>query len=636
MPLFLLLTTAASALTLSLQSEYSPYSGVTIQSYRASSPNTDVTVALIELCAVGIHMDATHIDDAYRSTGSWANQVGVQVAMNGDFYRTSPTRVYGDAVGNGIAWPSINTGLNSSYSSEWYYRDYGWIAFGHDWVDYTYTKWVKNNPEHFSVPVGGWAPESVAPTRPLGTIALVSGFPTLVMEGEVYTCSSPTASDCFPDRSDMRDRHPRSAVGLTADRQTLIMVSVDGRTSINSGMYGAELADLMGQLGAHFAINLDGGGSSQLWEDGYVNSPSETYRSVANHLGVYAGSSSGRSSRPGHCETQSACQSIPAAGGIVDNLSECFFAWGPSQYWRTESQGYDGQLRWTNAFSNDVGSNWAWWQLNLEEGGEYEVEYYGTPAFAVHDEVPHVIVADGQEHSFMVDQSGANGWTSLGSYTFAEGGRQFVALYDHNSGSVPSNQHVVADAIRLTRIGGWCGDGECAVEEGCDCPDDCALDIEIPGNGIDDDCDGVTDPATECDDIETGTWCLSESFLGICNNGSYSELSCVDLGQVCSENVDSCIDVECLDRENDSWCEGDVVHHCADGNWLEEPCEAGNTCSQGVCVSADEAESDSGRPNTESGAKESGSCAGSGLSLLWCLSLLGLRWRRRWDRQTNA
>ena len=110
---------------------------------------------------------------------------------------------------------------------KWYYRDYGWIAFGHDWVDYTYTKWVKNNPEHFGVAVGSWEPETVASSRPSGTIAMVSGFPTLVMEGEVYTCSSPTASDCFPDRSDMRERHPRSAVGLTVDKQELIMVAVD-------------------------------------------------------------------------------------------------------------------------------------------------------------------------------------------------------------------------------------------------------------------------------------------------------------------------------------------------------------------------------------------------------------------------
>ena len=101
-------------------------------------------------------MDATHIDNASQNTSSWANSVGVQLAMNGDFHKSGPMRVYGDAVGSGIPWPIVNTGVDSAYSSEWYFGKYGWIAFGHDWVDYTYTEWVKNNPSSFSTAVGGW------------------------------------------------------------------------------------------------------------------------------------------------------------------------------------------------------------------------------------------------------------------------------------------------------------------------------------------------------------------------------------------------------------------------------------------------------------------------------------------------
>ena len=55
------------------------------------------------------------------------------------------------------------------------------------------------------------------------------------------------------------------------------------------GMYGSELAELMGQLGAYFALNVDGGGSSHQ-AGGYKIIP-RSYRTVANHLGVYAGSS---------------------------------------------------------------------------------------------------------------------------------------------------------------------------------------------------------------------------------------------------------------------------------------------------------------------------------------------------------
>ena len=60
-------------------------------------------------------------------------------------------------------------------------------------------------------------------------------------------------------------RHPRSAVGLSADANTLILVAVDGRQEKHSrGVTLAELAAIMQGFGADSAINLDGGGSTSL------------------------------------------------------------------------------------------------------------------------------------------------------------------------------------------------------------------------------------------------------------------------------------------------------------------------------------------------------------------------------------
>ena len=86
-------------------------------------------------------------------------------------------------------------------------------------------------------------PTTISPPQKSGTIALVSGFPTLVMEGEVYTCSSAMDGTCFPDRTDMCSRHSRSAVRLSSDLQTLMFVAADGRTSSKTGMYGADLTE---------------------------------------------------------------------------------------------------------------------------------------------------------------------------------------------------------------------------------------------------------------------------------------------------------------------------------------------------------------------------------------------------------
>lgn len=88
-------------------------------------------------------------------------------------------------------------------------------------------------------------------------------------------------------------RNPRTAAGVSQNGQTLILVTVDGRQpSWSVGMTLPELADLMIDLGAWDAVNLDGGGSTSFIYEGpdgqrVTNRPSDgQFRSVANHLGI--------------------------------------------------------------------------------------------------------------------------------------------------------------------------------------------------------------------------------------------------------------------------------------------------------------------------------------------------------------
>ena len=70
-------------------------------------------------------------------------------------------------------------------------------------------------------------------------------------------------------------RHPRAFIGITPDNQ-IMMVVVDGRFKKHSvGMSIDELSYLAKQLGMRDALNLDGGGSSTLWNNktGIVNHP---------------------------------------------------------------------------------------------------------------------------------------------------------------------------------------------------------------------------------------------------------------------------------------------------------------------------------------------------------------------------
>ncbi|HWR44352.1 phosphodiester glycosidase family protein [Sporomusa sp.] len=70
-------------------------------------------------------------------------------------------------------------------------------------------------------------------------------------------------------------RAPRTALGLKADGNILVVV-VDGRHENSIGMTLLELALFMQELGAQDAMNLDGGGSSEMVLNGkIVNKPSD-------------------------------------------------------------------------------------------------------------------------------------------------------------------------------------------------------------------------------------------------------------------------------------------------------------------------------------------------------------------------
>lgn len=81
-------------------------------------------------------------------------------------------------------------------------------------------------------------------------------------------------------------RHPRSCLCIT-EEETLV-IAVDGRSETAAGMTLPELQEYLLSLGCRDAINLDGGGSTSLWQKdkGVLNQPSDTggERRVVNAL----------------------------------------------------------------------------------------------------------------------------------------------------------------------------------------------------------------------------------------------------------------------------------------------------------------------------------------------------------------
>jgi phosphodiester glycosidase len=120
---------------------------------------------------------------------------------------------------------------------------------------------------------------AAAPPQPPGD--LVQAGPLLVAGGAIVF-------DAAADRegfsvgagqfdSDITEgRYPRAALGVSSE--SLVTVACDGRRSnVDGGLSLVELAQLMIELGAESAINLDGGGSTTLVHRGHLlNRPYST------------------------------------------------------------------------------------------------------------------------------------------------------------------------------------------------------------------------------------------------------------------------------------------------------------------------------------------------------------------------
>jgi hypothetical protein len=96
--------------------------------------------------------------------------------------------------------------------------------------------------------------------RPFHPVEALGGRPILVRDSAIVAGLDTAGGAGFAAM-----RHPRTAVGLARDGRRLLLLVVDGRQKgYSDGMTLRELAELMRDLGARDAINLDGGGSTTL------------------------------------------------------------------------------------------------------------------------------------------------------------------------------------------------------------------------------------------------------------------------------------------------------------------------------------------------------------------------------------
>ncbi len=107
-----------------------------------------------------------------------------------------------------------------------------------------------------------------------GAWNVLSFGPALLIDGKIAVSVKDTAGQA-------KVRNPRTAIGIVGDLHYLFVVC-DGRTRTSRGLTVGELAQVLQELGATTAYNLDGGGSSTMVFQGkIVNRPTSNGKRIA-------------------------------------------------------------------------------------------------------------------------------------------------------------------------------------------------------------------------------------------------------------------------------------------------------------------------------------------------------------------
>lgn len=240
--------------------------GVTYQRHILTEPNTIAHLIKIDLSQTNPIFQVTPSDEADKfpaiKTTAFSSQFDVDIAINGSFYQLN--RQTGDLLPIGLV---ISDGVLENNGRS------------------RYPALCVSNQQTLSFHNDGNCPPDSLQGIAGNVMVVQNGRPLDVRNGR------------FPGRANAFRPEPRTAVGLSADGQTLFLVVIDGRQgNYSTGMTMTQLAEFMVSLGVENALNLDGGGSSTLvtqsWHGPIIrNSPIHNgiptlQRPIPTHLGI--------------------------------------------------------------------------------------------------------------------------------------------------------------------------------------------------------------------------------------------------------------------------------------------------------------------------------------------------------------
>jgi len=223
--------------------------GVDYQEF--TGDGTDIHVTRIDLMNDTLQVVVTRESERGLKVSDFAKKNKAIVAINGDYFDDKLVPV-GLTIGPCGPWAgSHDTGRE------------GVVAIGEHKASIRRQAEIMDPPET-------WVAEAI------------SGWPALVVNCEIVKPLPGSAAFTASP-------HPRTAIGLSQDHQTLYFVVAEGRRTGVPGLTLPQLATFMhDELDVCSAMNLYGGGSAALWVgDRIVNRLSDgVERNVGNHIAV--------------------------------------------------------------------------------------------------------------------------------------------------------------------------------------------------------------------------------------------------------------------------------------------------------------------------------------------------------------
>jgi phosphodiester glycosidase len=281
-----------------------PWNGVTHIARSLASPRAvTMHVVLIDLAAAGLRFKLTPPsgtrETVRQTTMAFLEAEGAQVAINSHFFLPFPsTDTEANLVGLAASEGQVYSAFEAPVQSYAIVKDAPAINVDRqNRATLVHRRAGDANGTAVAEAVSLWT--AVAGSAQIVTdgVTTIPSYVSALLPRALLIPGGPGAAIYSNANSWYGLLNARTAIGLTADRRTLVLMTVD-RAGSSLGMSVAEVADrLVADYGVRDALNLDGGGSTTMaMEDPatharqLVNQSSDnpTGRAVGSNLAVFA------------------------------------------------------------------------------------------------------------------------------------------------------------------------------------------------------------------------------------------------------------------------------------------------------------------------------------------------------------